>query len=107
MLSDKKKTPSHSVKIEVEPGWGLHLSTICPWDPSNESRPCWPYFETGEKYPVDEAVEIGCVYTDWVDEVGIESFKGPKISMELPMFAEWTNDYFEFHIGEEPGPRPT
>lgn len=94
--------PSHTVEFEIEPGWGLNIKTICPWDPSNKSRPCWPHFEDGSgPYPEDEAIEIGCVYTDWIDEGGIEAFLGPKVSMTLPMFARWVpGDHFEFHIGD-------
>lgn len=99
-----KHMPSHTVHIEIEPGgYSPSVKMMCPWDPRNEDRPCWPYLENGERDDVEHAAEIGCVYIDYVDDIGLEAFDGPAITLSLPAYVtSWEADYPQFAIGQEP-----
>lgn len=99
-----KHIPTHTVTIEIEPGgYAPTVKVSCPWDPRNQDRPCWPTLENGEPDDVEHAAEIGCVYIDYVDDVGFELFRGAPVILTLPAYVEsWETDYPQFVIGQEP-----
>lgn len=99
-----KYKPSHTVSVDIEPGgFTPSVKLTCPWDPRNEERPCWPHDEDGSRYDIEHAADVGCVYIEYVDELGLEAFHGPPITVALPAHVErWEADYPQFVFGQEP-----
>lgn len=91
--------PSHRVRLVIDQGAYPHIE--CPYDPADESRPCWPHDESGEPLSVEQATKDGCVYVDWLDNDGIDAFANPiTLTFELAS-ATWSGDGFDFEFGEQ------
>lgn len=62
------------------------LEVVCPYRPSDESRPCWPHGEDGEP---DPAPRLDCTYESWVDGIGRDVLHG-EWRFDLPAEWEWS-----------------
>lgn len=95
-------TKQHHANIVIDPSYGgVQTHMVCPWDPEDPERPCWPTEENGERYSVEGAVQVGCVYAEYMSEYGINSFRGSPFSLILPVQSFWSGDCFEFYIGTD------
>ena len=94
--------PQHTVRLVIEEG--VYPFIDCPFDPADQSRPCWPHTEFGEPFSAEKGTSDGCVYKDWVENEGIEAFTG-KLELSFALAAaDWRGDHFDFSIGEQVTP---
>lgn len=95
-MSDTEQV--HTVRLVIDQG--VYPRLHCPFDPADTARPCWNHTESGEPYGLEEGIAAGCVYKDWIEDDGIDAFKGSvEVTFALAS-ADWHGDYFEFRLGQ-------
>src|SRR5688500_9085526 len=72
---EQNTTGEHAVKVLLDCG-GYYPTMECTFDPADTKRPCWPHTEYGERFSDEEGTKAGCVYIDWMGELGSESIVG-------------------------------
>lgn len=96
---EQNTTPDHTVTVVIEQD-GYHPSIECTFDPADTKRPCWPHNENGEPFDADEGAKAGCVYIDWMGELGSESIVN-EVALRFRLgSAVWNDDGFDFELGE-------
>lgn len=100
MTEASHHAPRHIVTLLLEEG-SVYPTISCPHDPADETRPCWPHHENGERFSPEMGARDGCVYRDWLEEVGGEALAHPTtVHFEL-RDAAWRGDHFDFYLGEQ------
>lgn len=93
-----QNTPHH-VKVELGKGYTF-LTSVCPFDPADQERPCWPHNEDGTPFDVEQGIKDGCVYADWVGEHDVDRFTNT-VTVTFELTATWRNDCFDFEFGKQ------
>lgn len=97
---------SHEFRFFVDSD-GVQLDCVCQYDPTDETRPCWPWdIERDEPSPLP-APQSDCTFTDWVDNDGIECLDVP-VEVRLDLVAHrWESGMlgleFRTPISSSPG----
>ena len=69
--------------------WTVH----CPYDPADETRPCWA-LDVEADPPVQLPAPQGCNYAEWVENIGGECIDGKGVTVTFGVEADWSNgDY--------------
>lgn len=92
-------TGEHTVKVLLDQG-GVYPTMECGFDPADRLRPCWPHDENGEPFSDEAGAKSGCVYFDWMGEIGGESIVN-EVELRFRLgSAVWNDDGFDFELGE-------
>jgi hypothetical protein len=96
-MSEHNRPNAHTLVFSVEKGWDS-WRLVCGFDRTDPERPCWPHTEDGERYSQENGERDGCVYEEWVSEVGTEGFRDVTLCFDLTE-AHWGGDHFQFTVG--------
>ena len=83
----------HIVQVDFTDGW-TSATMVCPYDVTDESRPCWPYDEDGERSRPGDF----CNWTEWFGEGGMDTVVGTVAVHLVVAKAEWDGDSFRFQL---------
>lgn len=92
--------PEHVVTLLLEEG-SVYPTLACPYEPADTTRPCWPHDENGEPYDAERGTRDGCVYRDWMEEIGGEALAHPTTLTFVLREAAWRGDHFDFYLGDQ------
>lgn len=92
--------PQHTVVMTADRRSGPMWDLYCPFENTDETRPCWPSDETGEPDPTEMGVATGCVYAQWWGEMSTELIFGMPATEWPVVSSDWTGDGFEFVLGQ-------
>lgn len=79
----------HRMRVEIEDG-GIHFSVVCPFDPEDRSRPCWPTQIDSDGEPEPESDE--CVYVGWCDNLCPDEWHHGLVTIECDAEFDWHYD---------------
>jgi hypothetical protein len=83
----------HVFNIKCDGGW-FWLEIQCPYDKTDETRPCWPHEEDGSLIPAPQA---DCNYIEWNDNQAIEETLHGERTFPVSVYVVW-DDGFEVHL---------
>lgn len=96
----KVTMPDHTIKLVIDTG-DAYVTIACPHDAADETRPCWPHDESGERMGTDEGKAVGCVFSDWIDNCGLEAIAG-RVEMTFVAGPIYGGDFMEFTLNGDP-----
>jgi hypothetical protein len=88
----------HAVELYYDEG--LYGTVICPYEMSDEKRPCWPVDTEQEdrpRLPLDAGGAV-CTYCEWFDNLDMGDCVAPFDVGAFAITADWSYDYPRFYI---------
>ena len=88
----------HKVTLTADERCGFEWRFECPFDPADQSRPCWPTDDEDGLVPLppDDPYAKFCNYQEWWDNTENGAHSMPKIT--FPVRSEWKHDHMQFHL---------
>lgn len=87
----------HRYFIDIDDGRVENVRVECPYDSTDEDRPCWPYDESGTVK--DPAPQTCCTYTDWAANTSPDEILYGTATVEIECRPDWSNgDYLELEV---------
>lgn len=65
------------------------LRVECGYDAADETRPCWPHDEKGQRY---EAPSSECTYESWIGNADVGDLLYGSVDVEIAVRVKWGED---------------